>query len=155
MRNIMSKMLLGVFFISINLPGITKKVETQATIIPPTPQEFLKQEIERQGLGDRDYAILTEIIRCESSWSQFWERDYEKLKRVKGEVKVSNGNIGLMQINRGAHKKEYTALGLDPFKEFDNISYGIMLYKRNGVRDWENWSGHCWKPLLVKQGIKI
>jgi len=154
MQNILFKMLLGVFIIALHLQP-KPPVETQATIIPPTPKEFLKQEVERQGLVDRDYIILTEIIRCESSWSQFWEQDNVKLKRVKGEVKVSNGNIGLMQINRGAHKDEYVKLGLDPFVEFDNIKYGIILYKRNGVRDWSQWSGHCWKPALLKKGITI
>lgn len=128
-----------------------EKAKVLADIINLTPQEFLRNEITKQGLTDNDYTILKAIIQCESGWSQFWERDYNG--HIKGTVKVSNGNIGLAQINRGAHETEYTALGLDPYDEFDNLTYAVMLYKRNGVRDWETWSGHCWKRSLAKQGI--
>lgn len=123
----------------------------EQTPVIPTPQEFLRQEIEKAGLATRDYAILYEIVQCESTWSQVWERDFNG--HIKGEVKVSKGNIGLAQINRPAHHEEYERLGLDPFNEFDNLKYAVILYKRNGVRDWEKWSGHCWKPILAKQGI--
>lgn len=122
-------------------------------IIPPTPREFLKQEIERQGLTNRDYIIMTDIIQCESSWSQVWENSYGG--HVKGEVKVSKANVGLTQINITAHQTEYEKLGLDPYDEFENITYGVMLYKRNGVRDWKNWSGHCWLPMLAEKGIYL
>jgi hypothetical protein len=132
---------------------IDAKTEILADIISLTPKEFLKNEVLRQGLTERDYVILETIIQCESSWSQFWERDYNG--HVKGTVKVSNGNIGLAQINKGAHETEYTALGLDPFDENDNLTYAVILYRRNGVRDWEQWSGHCWKPKLAKKGIFI
>jgi len=129
-------------------------IDTQAAHIEITPREFLKVEIKRQGLTEKDGVILSAIVQCESGWSQFWERDF-KDGRKKGEVKVSNGNIGLFQINKGAHQKEYTALGLDPFNEFDNITYAIMLYKRNGIKDWKQWSGHCFIPRLKAKGIEI
>lgn len=132
---------------------INLKQQTLADIISLTPQEFLRQEVLRQGLTEKDYIILKAIIQCESSWSQIWEYNYNG--HIKGEVKIANGNIGLAQINKGAHEKEYTALGLDPFDENDNLTYAVILYKRNGVRDWEQWSGHCWKPALGKQGIFV
>lgn len=138
---------------SIEKKNEPKPQETQATPIIPTPQEFLKTEIRKQGLSDRDFLIMKEIIQCESSWAQFWERDYNGHK--KGEVKVSNGNIGLAQINHGAHVAEYTKLNLDPYKEFDNLIYAVILYKRGGVTAWEKWSGHCWKPVLERQGIEL
>lgn len=111
---------------------------------PPTPQEFLKTEVANAGLTDRDFSILSAIAFCESTWEQRYST---------GEVKVSNGNIGLFQINRTAHEEEYTLLGLDPFDEYKNIKYAIILYKRNGIRDWEQWSGHCFIPRLAGQGI--
>lgn len=126
----------------------------QATTLPipaPSPREFLKAEIKEQGLTDRDEIILTEIIQCESGWEQFWPTT--KNGHVAGEVKVSNGNIGLFQINKWAHHAEYEKLGLDPYDTFDNLTYGVLLYKRGGIVAWEKWSGHCWKPKLAKQGI--
>lgn len=116
----------------------------QATIILPTPKEFLKQEIQKKKLTDKDFTILSEIIQCESSWSQFW---------VDGTIKVSSGNIGLAQINRWAHHEEYEQLGLDPNDTFQNLTFAVILYKRNGIRDWEKWSGHCFLPALAKKGI--
>jgi hypothetical protein len=124
----------------------TDPLQDQATAILLTPKEFLKDEIAKQGLFNRDFEILSAIISCESGWEQKYENE---------EVKVSNGNIGLAQINRSAHEEEYTGLGLDPYDEFENIKYAIILYKRNGIRDWEQWSGHCFIPLLAKQGIII
>ena len=125
----------------------------QATTSQPTPKEFLKQEIQKQKLTDRDEIILTEIIQCESGWSQFWERDYNG--HIKGEVKVSQGNIGLAQINYGAHHEEYERLGLDPYKEFDNLKYAVILYKRGGITAWKQWSGHCFLPALERKGIDL
>ena len=111
-----------------------------------TPKEFLKQELFRNGFTNRDFSILEAVFFCESSWEQRYE---------DGTVKVSNGNIGLAQINRFAHEIEYTKLGLDPYDDFQNLKYAIILYKRNGVRDWLQWSGHCFVPLLAQQGIII
>lgn len=142
-------------FTFLSAPAKTFKIELEHKNIentPETPKEFLKKEVERQGLTERDFTILHEIIFCESSWSQFWERDIDE-NRKKGEVKVSSGNIGLMQINRLAHEVEYTRLNLDPFDEFDNIRFGLILYKRNGIKDWEQWSGHCFLPRLAALGI--
>ena len=124
---------------------------TQEAIITLSPKEFLKAEVQKQGLADRDFLILHEIIRCESSWSQVWERDYAG--HVKGEVKVANGNIGLGQINRTAHHEEYERLALDPFDELENLTYTVILYKRGGITAWETWSGHCFLPALAEKGI--
>jgi len=113
---------------------------------PPTPQEYLVAEIGRQDLADRDATILTEIIRCESGWEQLWS---------DGTVKVSNGNIGLAQINATAHEEEYKRLGLDPYDTFENLTYAVILYKREGVTPWRKWSGHCFVPALAEMGIVI
>ena len=121
-------------------------VEQATTITPPTPREFLKSEIQKQGLADRDFIILTEIIQCESGWSQFW---------ADGTVKISSGNIGLAQINRWAHHEEYERLGLDPNDTFQNLTYAVILYKRGGITAWEKWSGHCFIPALAKKGIVL
>lgn len=102
--------------------------------------EFLSAEIKRQGLSPCDLKILTEIIQCESGWEQFWPN---------GSVKISNGNIGLAQINYGAHYEEYEAMGLDVLNNpFHNIAYAVFLYAREGIRPWATWSGHCFLPKI-------
>jgi hypothetical protein len=152
-----SQVLLSVFFSTFVLLPINAN-QVQAPMIDPiaahieiTPREFLKQEVKRQGLTERDSVILSAIIQCESGWEQFWTNS--KNGHKIGEVKVSNGNIGLFQINKGAHHAEYERLGLDPYKPFDNLTYGVLLYKRGGIKAWDQWSGHCWRPALAKQGI--
>ena len=148
MKNVFYILLLVLFLVLPPSQYVTelsdKPEQEELTAIQPTPKQFLKLEIAKQGLSNRDFEILSAIIFCESSWAQKYET---------GEVKVSNGNIGLAQINRMAHEDEYTKLNLDPFKEFDNLQYAILLYKRNGIQDWEAWSGHCFLPILAKQGI--
>jgi len=127
-------------------PEAGQETNNQATTPLPTPKEFLKQEIEKAELLDRDYLIMHEIIQCESGWEQFWK---------SGEVKVSNGNIGLAQINHGAHYEEYERLGLDPYDTFQNLTYAVILYKRGGITAWEKWSGHCFLPALAAKGINL
>lgn len=104
-----------------------------------TPRKFLTREVERQGLAPRDEEILAAIVLCESSWQQFWP---------DGSVKISNGNIGLAQINYGAHHAEYETLGMDPEEPFDNLSYAVILYKREGITPWAAWSGPCFLPKI-------
>ena len=102
-------------------------------------EAYLWEEIKVAGLTSKDYLILREIIRCESGWEQFW---------ANGNVKISKGNIGLAQINKSAHQEEYERLGLNPYRERDNIKYAIILYQRNGIADWQPWSGHCFLPRI-------
>ncbi len=153
-RNII--LLLATLLIGIGLLGIPKHTTTMevpqvaenqviiASPTNPTPKEFLKQEVKKAGLTDKDYLIMVEIIQCESSWEHFYKT---------GEVKVSSGNIGLAQINQLAHQEEYEQMGIDPYDEFENLVYAVILYKRNGIKDWEKWSGHCFIPRLEKMGI--
>ena len=129
---------------AVNYDYNTEVVDQAIKIIPLTPKEFLKREIKRQGLTDQDFIILSEIVQCESGWEQCW---------ADGEVKVSKGNIGLAQINWWAHHKEYEELGLDPNDALQNLTFAIVLYRRNGIRDWKEWSGHCFVPALAKKGI--
>jgi hypothetical protein len=153
-RNLLILLLATIFITAATLIPRTITIENegqqpeagQTTNNLTTPKEFLRTEILGQGLADRDFLIMVEIIQCESGWSQFWERDFNGYK--KGEVKVANGNIGLAQINRTAHHAEYERLGLDPFDQFDNLIYAVILYKRGGISAWEQWSGHCFLPRI-------
>ena len=104
-------------------------------------QLFLYEEVLRQGLIYRDFFILKNIAQCESNWTQFKNR----------ELVISKGNIGLFQINRLVHEKIYIKMGLNMSNPFDNIKFAIYLYKRNGIKDWRAWSGHCFMPRLTKK----
>lgn len=106
---------------------------------PVSPEEFLKNNVIESGLSDRDFLIMREIFRCESEFEQYWP---------DGTVKVSEGNIGIAQINYLAHHEEYEELGLDPYNEFDNLEYATILYKREGIIPWAEWSGHCFLPKI-------
>jgi len=100
---------------------------------------FLLEEVRRQALAFRDYRILKEVIQCESGWRQY---------RKDGRLVVSSGNIGLGQINRSAHERTYTAMKLDVKGTKDNLRFVVFLYKRDGLRPWRQWSGHCWEPRI-------
>jgi len=81
------------------------------------------------------YKLLSRIINCESGWQQF---------RKDGLVVISKGNIGLGQINRLAHEKTYTRMGLNMADPYDNLKFTVFLYRRDGVGPWLSWSGWCW-----------
>lgn len=103
-------------------------------------QVFLLEEVLKEGLAYRDYRILKEVIRCESGWRQYWK---------DGRLIVSSGNIGLGQINRSAHERTYTAMGMDVRGTKDNLRFTVFLYRRDGLRPWREWSGHCWAPRIA------
>lgn len=122
MQNIILKMLLGAFFISINLSP-KPLVETQVTIIPPPPKEVP--------------AILLKIAMCESKNKQFNE---------DGSVHMGVINpldTGRFQINQKYHLENSKKLGMDIFTLEGNTDYALYLYKKNGTRDWD-WSRDCW-----------
>lgn len=100
---------------------------------------FLLEELQRQGFKFRDFLTLKEVIKCESNWKQF---------NQNGTLIISKGNRGLFQINTLAHKNTYKAMKLDITNPYDNIRFGIYLYKKNGLNDWRSWSGKCWERKI-------
>ncbi len=65
----------------------------------------------------------------------------------KGNVllgKINPNDTGLCQINVKIHKKDIAKLGLDVFKESDNIIFANWLYARDGLKPWA-WSKACWQ----------
>lgn len=105
------------------------------------------KEILKELAGDqRDFSILNEIVFCESSWSHFWS---------DGSVKVSNGNVGYFQINATVWAEHFDNLGVDIYNPTDNIRAGVILFNEQGIRPWDKWSGHCFRPRLKNQGIDL
>lgn len=119
---------------------LKQAIQPAGFIRPLTEKEqyqlFLYQTVLDEGLAYKDYALLKRIVQCESSWRQFY-RD--------GTVIVSSGNVGLGQINKLAHAATYSKMGLDVERWRDNLRFVVFLYKRDGIKPWEKWSGHCWK----------
>ena len=99
------------------------------------------------------YPILRRIAACESTGSvdgtprQFrddgsplWGNDVKTGKPI-------HRDVGIFQINTKAHADEISKLGLDVINnEDDNANYALMLYERNGTRDWDA-SKMCWSML--------
>lgn len=53
-------------------------------------------------------------------------------------------DVGICQINLYYHEAPATKMGLDLFKEEDNITYANWLYAKEGSTPW-NWSKTCWQ----------
>ena len=53
-------------------------------------------------------------------------------------------DVGIFQINTWVHADELKKLGLDVVhSEADNETYALILYRRNGLKDWAASKG-CW-----------
>jgi len=84
------------------------------------------------------YPQLYAIAFCESGLRQFDSNG----SILQG--RVDSADIGFLQINLDAHKKELQSMGLNPAILEDNIKFGIWLYQKEGVRPWEA-SKKCWQ----------
>lgn len=96
-------------------------------------------------------AILKPISGCESwgnpsklgtQWADAnGDPTYENTGRV---LRGPDGHdIGMFQIRETVHAADAKKLGMDIYTESGNRAYALILYKRNGTRDW-NASSHCW-----------
>lgn len=79
---------------------------------------------------------MRKIAECESR-SRHWDD--------KGEVLIGHmtPDIGLFQISPYWHGKEVKKLGIDIYSLEGNAEYAMILYKKNGTKDW-NASEDCW-----------
>lgn len=88
---------------------------------------------------------LKRVCSCESNGRpdlepNHYEADGVTVKRGR----INNLDIGMCQVNLYYHEAEATRLGLDLFKEEDNITYANRLYEREGLTPWA-WSKQCWQ----------
>lgn len=58
--------------------------------------------------------------------------------------RINSDDVGMCQINLKWHEETATQMGLDLFKEKDNITYANFLYTTQGNEPW-GWSKHCWE----------
>ena len=152
-KHIKQFLILAAIVVGATILSINFYVEYELKRMPPktefirefTPEEtwmmHLLAEIQLNGLAFRDFRILKEVNKCESGWRQFWQ---------DGKPIISSGNIGIAQINKLAHEAEYRKLELDVEDPFDNLTYQVLLYKREGLNPWRKWSGSCWEKNIKK-----
>lgn len=75
-------------------------------------------------------AALQRVALCESHARQSARGPY--------------GEVGIFQIHPKYHLKSARALGLDIYNPNDNMAYALILFEKNGLKDWES-SRACWK----------
>jgi hypothetical protein len=99
-------------------------------------------------------AVLQRVAACESSGdpnapprqfkadgSVLWGNDPKTGEPVERDC-------GEFQINTWAHADELQSLGLDVcHSQSDNDAYALILYERNGLKDWSA-SQQCWQQQL-------
>lgn len=97
--------------------------------------------------------ILSDIGWCESKNDQTrvgYNYRYKTVTDAQGvtsTVKVLwSKDIGKYQINDYCHEARATSLGLDIHTEAGNTAYALLLYNKNGTRDW-NPSKACWQDV--------
>lgn len=126
--------LLIAFLISYLIPNKTVYEAISQTIVTEVEVE---EVIELTG-------ELKRICSCESTGNPNSEpTHYDKDGNVLRGV-VNNQDVGICQINLKYHNYTAQTLGLDLFKEEDNIKYAKGLYAAQGSTPW-NWSKHCWQ----------
>ena len=111
----------------------SKKEELVTTSIPT--REELEQKAKEYF---KDYPLLVDIARCESTFSHL-DEDGEI---VRG--KVNKNDLGLMQINEYYHAEKAEELGFDLKTLEGNMAYAKYLYEKEGSKPW-NSSSKCWK----------
>ena len=88
--------------------------------------------------------LLKAICACESAGSPTATPTHFDLdgKVIRG--KKNSQDVGICQINLDWHNDKAKKIGLDLFKENDNIKYAKILFASEGSKPW-NWSKSCWK----------
>lgn len=86
---------------------------------------------------------LVPICACESTGDRNGTPTHYDANGNVLRGRVNPDDVGMCQINLYHHQKTAESLGLDLFKEQDNIIYANVLYTEQGPKPWE-WSRDCW-----------
>ena len=116
---------------------------TNSTTYEFEPKEEIKDEIV-ETKKEKLRLELVKICACESGQGtgkpqQFNISTGEVLRGVKNPK-----DIGACQINLFWNGAIAEKMGLDIFKESDNIIFANWLYGQQGSKPW-SWSKNCWK----------
>jgi hypothetical protein len=115
----------GAMVVALLIPG-----KTTTIIIPEKKVELTKE--------------LKPICACESAGSKTKEPTQYDTDGSVLRGKINKNDIGMCQINLIFHDKKAKEMGLDLFKEQDNIKYANWLFEKEGSTPW-NWSKNCWQ----------
>lgn len=88
---------------------------------------------------------LVPICACESTGDRNGVPTHYELDGSVKKGRINELDTGICQINLYYHGKSATSMGLDLFKEDDNITYANHLYETEGSQPW-SWSRSCWDP---------
>ncbi len=117
---------------------------TETYIYEPVPKieaVEVKAEIKKPQLRKE----LVPICACESTGNKYGVPTQFKKDGVTVLLgKVNPKDIGMCQINLTANGATAKKMGLDVFKESDNIIFANWLFSKKGSQPW-NWSKHCWQ----------
>lgn len=116
------------FLIFLFIPNTAAKTET--------PLKIVTKEIPKPELPQ----VLKDISWCESRDRQF---------NPDGSVyrgKINPKDVGQWQINEYWHLASSIKLGIDIYTQAGNEAYALVLYNKNGTRDW-NASRTCWENI--------
>lgn len=83
--------------------------------------------------------VLLKIAECESGNRQFDDAGAV----IRG--RANPLDRGRFQINTYWHGEEAEKRGIDLNTWEGNTQFALILYERNGTRDW-GWSAWCWNP---------
>lgn len=94
--------------------------------------------------------VLLDIAWCESNMSQDKKGYNYRYKIVDGQkVKyLWSTDIGYWQINDYYHLEDSKKLGIDIYTYEGNRDYALLLYNKNGVKDW-GASSACWSDIVA------
>lgn len=117
---------------------IPRGQKTQPVPVLEQPEGVLTEEVPLQTL----LPPLKYICACESTGSATGTPVHIRNGKVI-QGKINPLDTGICQINLHYHKTDARKMGLDLWKEQDNITYANHLYRTQGSQPW-NWSKSCW-----------
>ena len=110
------------------LPIETPALQAEAVLLEvPRQRVFIPSQI-TQNLIDLIPPNLLRVLMCESG-----VRHFDKRGNV---LKSHTNDIGIMQINVRAHVTRAKQLGYNLWDMSDNIRFGLLLYREQGLRPW-------------------
>lgn len=141
-RKVFYLILLAIMFLFLFIPRIVIQRETkEIEIIEESPEVLITTEPEIP-------KILLDVAWCESNQNQEKKGYNYRYKIVDGQkVKyLWSTDIGYWQINDYYHEENAKKLGMDIYTYKGNRDYALLLYNKNGLKDW-GASSACWSDI--------
>jgi hypothetical protein len=129
--------IVSLFYFNLKIAGETVKVQE----VQADPIEVVEPIIPQ---------VLLDIAWCESNMSQDKKGYNYRYKIVDGQkIKyLWSTDIGYWQINDYYHLEDSKKLGIDIYTYEGNRDYALLLYNKNGVKDW-GASSACWSDIVA------